>query len=136
MAYLSAHYSLRLNDKLSAVMNSEGPPSHDNEARKLFPPGFFLPAADEHSHLFTRKYHNSRRGCNAGHRLSRFLLEKGAEIQKLAPGSFRRILAAIGEAGGDDLISKVNEQLDLLQNIPNNPLNVTEDLRLRKNDLT
>ena len=102
---------------------------------KLFPPGFFLTAANENSFYFTNFFAHYRGGCNACHPLSKFLLSKAKDIKSKSPGCFNRIVSAIAEKDGYELISVLNDQLNILKSIPGNPLGVTDDLMLKKSDL-
>lgn len=133
MAHLQDHYALHLNKDLSEVIIQEGQPNHLYDGWKLFPPCFFIPVKDENCTYFTRAYKHERCCCNAGHPLSKFLLSKAKDIKSKSPGCFDRIVSAIAEE--DELISVLNDQLNILKNIPDNPLGVMDDLMLEESDL-
>lgn len=132
MAYLQDHYALYLNKDLSNIIIQEGD-NHLDNGWKLFPPCFFIPVKDENCTYFTRAYKHERCCCNAGHPLSKFLLSKAKDIKSKSPGCFDRIVSAIAEE--DELISVLNDQLNILKNIPDNPLGVMDDLMLEESDL-
>ena len=135
MAYLQDHYALYLNTDLSEVIIQEGQPNLLNDGWKLFPPCFFIPVKDEKCTYFTMAYKHKRCGCNAGYPLSNFLLSKAKDIKSKSPGCFNRIVFAIAEKDEDELISVLNDQLNILKSIHGNPLGVKDDLMLKKSDL-
>lgn len=135
MAYLQAHCCLYLNDRGTEILLSEGQPNCGGNAWKAFPPGFFIPEKDENQGYLTSEGSFNRCGCNANHRLSRFLLDNGTKIQKLSPGGFNRIISIIAGKNDDVMISMVNDQLKIFQRIKGNPLGVTDDLFLKDEDL-
>lgn len=137
MACLQANCDLYLNKDLSNIIIKEGQHNHNHldDEWKLFPPGFFIPVKDGNCTYFTRAYKYKRCGCNAGHPLSKFLLSKAKDIKSLSPGCFDHIVSAIVVEDENELISVLNDQLNILKNIPDNPLGVTDDLMLEESDL-
>lgn len=135
MAYLQANCVVYLNDSLYEIILQEGNSNCQNDGWKLFPPGFFIPVENGNESYFTRADQSERCGCNACHRLSKFLLSKAKEIKSKSPGCFNRIVSAIADDAGNELISVLNDQLNILKNIPDNPLGVTDDLMLEESDL-
>ena len=123
------------NNDLSEIILQEGNSNCQNDGWKLFPPGFFIPVENGNESYFTRADQSERCGCNACHRLSKFLLSKAKEIKSKSPGCFNRIVSAIADENGDKLISVLNDQLQILKSIPGNPLGVTDDLLLKESDL-
>lgn len=140
MAYLQVNYVLYLNDDLSEIILQEGKPNCQDDGWKLFPPGFFIPVENGNESYFTQAYSWNRCSCNANHPLAKFLLSNAKDIKSQSPGCFNRIVSAIAnldvyEDDGNNLISVLNDQLQILKSIPGNPLGVTDDLLLKESDL-
>ena len=108
-------------------------PQRTDDSGAFFPPGLFLPAEDGDPSILANSSTKTRYACNSLHRLSRFLLERAALLNSRSPGSLRRILFALAQDQAK-CIEQVNEQLRLLQSIPDNPLQVTDELFLTASD--
>lgn len=106
------------------------PKLHDD----IFPPSLFLHPEVECRYL-TRKFCGCRHFCNADHRLSQFMLKNADLLQEKVPGILKEMIRILQEENGEELISGINDLLDRLRSLPNQPIQVSSDLYLTMEDL-
>lgn len=106
----------------------------DDSLNTIFPPALFLLFDDTEFTYFIHSTSSSNR-CNANHRLSKFLINYGKVIKEKSPGSIYKFIEILATKDNDDLINSTNEQLEILQKIPNFTFNITNDLFLDSSDV-
>lgn len=133
---LQANYTLmQKQDKYSfdiRILNSK--PEQVDYSGKVFPPALFLPVESGLRKWLSKEYYCIS-PCNTNHRFSQFLINHTEEIKLLSPGSLHRIIVVLTIKYGKEAIELINAQLKLLQNIPGNPIGVTDDLFLNDSDI-
>lgn len=135
-AYLKLEYSLRMNmnkdlDEIFIQKKSESPPERNSE---IFPPSLFIYPEDECSYL-ARESSGNRHFCNAGHRLSQFMLKNADVLQKKVPGILKEMIRILQEEDGEALVSEMNHLLNCLRGLPGQLVQVPPDLCLSAEDL-
>lgn len=100
----------------------------------IFPPSLFLYPEEECGYL-TRELSENRHFCNASHRFSKFMLKNADLLQEKVPGILKEMIRTLQEESGTKLILGINDLLDRLRSLPNQPIQVSSDLYLTMEDL-
>lgn len=136
LACLKRDYDLRMSMNKDSdeiyirERTEERPELHDD----IFPPSLFLYPEVECRYL-AREWSGHRHFCNADHRLSKFMLENAELLQQRVPGILKEMIRILQEANGEKLISGINDLLNRLRSLPNQPIQVPPDLCLTMEDL-
>ena len=136
IACLKHHYDLRMSmSEDSDQIYIRGKTEEQSElCSDIFPPSLFV-YPDAECRYLTRDLSENRHFCNASHRLSKFMLKNADLLQEKVPGILKEMIRILQEESGEQLISGINDLLDRLRTLPNQPIQVPSDLYLTTEDL-
>lgn len=132
---LKLHYDLRMsmNGNSDEIYIREKAEDRQEPHDDIFPPSLFLYPKGECRYL-ARKSCGNRHFCNADHRLSQFMIKNADLLQKKVPGILKEMIRILQEENSEKLISGVNDLLDRLRSLPDQPIQVPSDLYLTMED--
>lgn len=133
---LKLHYDLRMsmNGNSDEIYIREKAEERQEPHNDIFPPSLFLYPKGECRYL-ARESSRNRHFCNASHRLSKFMLQNADLLQEKVPGILKEMIRILQEESGEQLISGINDLLNRLRSLPNQPIQVPSDLYLTTEDL-
>lgn len=136
LACLKYHYDLRMSmsEEWDEIYIREKTAEQLELHSDIFPPSLFV-YPDEECRYLTRDLSENRHFCNASHRLSKFMLQNADLLQEKVPGILKEMIRILQEESGEQLISGINNLLNRLRSLPNQPIQVPSDLYLTIEDL-
>lgn len=131
LACLRRDHTLLGRDGSLWLRPATGDPSRDWEE---FPPSFFLPVEGVNGKLAER-FASGRYYCNEAHPLSGFLIRNRPWLEAHTPGLLREIMESLAKDNREELIPRVNQCLQYLQEYPGDKPQVPEGAFLTEADL-
>lgn len=136
LACLKQDFDLRMsmNEDFDVIYIREKAEKQQELHDDIFPPSLFIYPEMGCTYL-TSRWGYGRYFCNADHRLSRFLLENAVLLHEKVPGILKEMIRTMQEKDEGKLISGVNDLLNRLRSLPDQPVQVPVDLFLTEEDL-
>lgn len=136
IVWLSNHCDLRMSmhGNLDEIHVRKKKESHSKLHSDIFPPSLFI-YPDLECRYLTRDLSRNRHFCNADHRLAQFMLKNADLLQQEVPGILKEMIRTLQYENGEKLISGINNLLNRLRNLRNQPIQVPSDLCLTTEDL-
>lgn len=137
VAYLQDLYVLQVHfDRYRPMLfiTAKSDMGHNNYPQ-LLPPALFLPTTQPVTYFTTQDTY-CRVSCNINHKLSQFIVNNCEALECRVPGLFHEILRSISEDNSDLMITKVNDVLDRMRNLPDLGIDIDANIRLEKTDFS
>lgn len=136
LACLKYHYDLRMSmsEEWDEIYIREKTAEQLELHSDIFPPSLFV-YPDEECRYLTKELSRNRHFCNADHKLSKFMLKNADLLQEKVPGILKEMIHTLEKKSREQLISSINDLLNRLRSLPDQPIQVPPDLYLTTEDL-